>query len=767
MKFYALPKAIRVFAVLALLLSATWSGLMPRLASAQTTNLDSTQDAFVDPINSGTNYDVQQLELTYSNFPAFVATRRAVVQFDVSGVGNDISTAQLVVQVVANNTPAGATVEIGLYGADDGWTEENVTFASAPSEGALLQTVSVASGALDTVTFDAAEVGAYIESQRTGDGVASFVLRLASGSGNLGFGGNLLLEDREGSANGVDGDEPYLVLPAALPPVADAGPDQTVTDADNSGSETVTLDGSGSSDPSGVIESYVWSENGVEIATGVNPDVLFAVGTHVVTLTVTDNDGQTGTDTVTITVEAGVTGEVDLAIEPTQSAVQVGETFAVDIEVRAGTQQVDGAAAYVNFDPALLQVDSVVPGSELTTELRNDFDNAAGEVNVAYGTFSNFPSGTFVLATITFQAIDVSPSTSLTFNAQLPRQSEVTFGGQPTLGDTIPGTVEILNISVTGQVDLEGRSPAPNAAWSIPLTVQFYPAGETTPAYEFTPTTDNTGAFTVQGVEAGTYDIAVKNVHTLQNIVRDVEIVAGQANQVDVGTLREGDSNNDNFVTIVDFSILANTFNLCAGDGGYDERPDFNEDDCVGISDFSLLTNHYDEPGDTIGDVQATAAPTALPAAGGATLRAEATGDATAANAYFDVSLQIEADDQAIDAASAILTFDPGAVRVVEIRPSDQLGTTLLSEYDNDGGSLRYEAGTLGQPFPRGVIGLATVRFQRIAAADSAPVTLSGQSRVYRAGANVLSGFASETLDVEPLGQQLDSHVFLPLTPQQ
>ena len=41
------------------------------------------------------------------------------------------------------------------------------------------------------------------------------------------------------------------------PPVANAGPDQTVTDTDNSGAELVTLDGSGATDPDGYIVSYV------------------------------------------------------------------------------------------------------------------------------------------------------------------------------------------------------------------------------------------------------------------------------------------------------------------------------------------------------------------------------------------------------------------------------------------------------------------------------------------------------------------------------
>ncbi|MFC2101177.1 PKD domain-containing protein, partial [Bacteroidota bacterium] len=98
------------------------------------------------------------------------------------------------------------------------------------------------------------------------------------------------------------------------PPVADAGIDQTVTDSDNNGSESVTLDGSGSYDNDGTIASYVWTENGSQVATGVNPSVSFNIGTHNIDLTVTDDDGLSGTDVVTIIVNApGTGGSVSLA----------------------------------------------------------------------------------------------------------------------------------------------------------------------------------------------------------------------------------------------------------------------------------------------------------------------------------------------------------------------------------------------------------------------------------------------------------------------
>ncbi|MCM2359959.1 MAG: PKD domain-containing protein, partial [Geobacteraceae bacterium] len=116
------------------------------------------------------------------------------------------------------------------------------------------------------------------------------------------------------------------------PPVANAGVDQSVTDADGSGSESVTLNGSASSDPDGTISSYVWNEGATQIATGATPTVTLAVGSHTITLTVTDNGGATATDTVVVTVQAQVTtppGSFSL-VAPTNGKTNVAKTPAFD-----------------------------------------------------------------------------------------------------------------------------------------------------------------------------------------------------------------------------------------------------------------------------------------------------------------------------------------------------------------------------------------------------------------------------------------------------
>ena len=90
-----------------------------------------------------------------------------------------------------------------------------------------------------------------------------------------------------------------------LPPIADAGGNQTVHDSNGDGFEEITFDGSGSSDPEEGTLLYEWEEEGVVLSSGVSFSKDFSVGTYSVTLTVTDDGGAIDTDTVTITITDG------------------------------------------------------------------------------------------------------------------------------------------------------------------------------------------------------------------------------------------------------------------------------------------------------------------------------------------------------------------------------------------------------------------------------------------------------------------------------
>jgi subtilisin len=116
--------------------------------------------------------------------------------------------------------------------------------------------------------------------------------------------------------------------PLPRPPVADAGPDQTVTVSADSREKVVTLDGSGSYDPDGSIVSYEWDTGETTPLTGQTVSATFAIGTHTVTLAVTDNDGLTATDTMTVIVRALASPPVaDFAGMPTSGDVPLEVMF--------------------------------------------------------------------------------------------------------------------------------------------------------------------------------------------------------------------------------------------------------------------------------------------------------------------------------------------------------------------------------------------------------------------------------------------------------
>jgi len=82
-------------------------------------------------------------------------------------------------------------------------------------------------------------------------------------------------------------------------PIAKAGNDQTITEG-----ESVELDGSNSYDPDGTVVAYEWSENGAILSNSA----LFTLtnlllGTHTITLKVTDNDNNMNIDTLVVNVK--------------------------------------------------------------------------------------------------------------------------------------------------------------------------------------------------------------------------------------------------------------------------------------------------------------------------------------------------------------------------------------------------------------------------------------------------------------------------------
>ncbi|RBI61213.1 hypothetical protein DMJ13_15960 [halophilic archaeon] len=133
---------------------------------------------------------------------------------------------------------------------------------------------------------------------------------------------------------------PSLVV-ANEAPLADAGLDQQVTRG-----STVLLDATGSRDPDGRIERYEWV---IKTPTGrtVTPDCSDcartrfepgAVGTYTVTVTVTDDDGATSSDTLYVTVSPGESPKLDL---DGPNDTTVGKQTSYSATIDAGTASLE------------------------------------------------------------------------------------------------------------------------------------------------------------------------------------------------------------------------------------------------------------------------------------------------------------------------------------------------------------------------------------------------------------------------------------------
>ncbi|GAF82001.1 unnamed protein product, partial [marine sediment metagenome] len=134
---------------------------------------------------------------------------------------------------------------------------------------------------------------------------------------------------------------------ANRPPVANGGEDQTVEQESYEGTE-VTLDGSASTDPDSAegtnddIVYFDWFEGDTFLGSGEIIEYTFPLGSHTVTLVVTDSFGETDEDDVTIVVQ-----------DTTPPIVNAGSSIRVEQETYEGTTVALNGSAVDNCDAEL------------------------------------------------------------------------------------------------------------------------------------------------------------------------------------------------------------------------------------------------------------------------------------------------------------------------------------------------------------------------------------------------------------------------------
>jgi hypothetical protein len=133
---------------------------------------------------------------------------------------------------------------------------------------------------------------------------------------NLGV--HMVMLNATDDAGNTGTDTVTVTVVDTIPPEVDAGSDVTVEQESHAGTE-VTLS-SNVTDICSTEFDFVWSENGVVLGTEQDLTYTFNLGTHVVMLNATDMGGNTGTDTVTVTVVDTIPPEVDAGSDVTVEA---------------------------------------------------------------------------------------------------------------------------------------------------------------------------------------------------------------------------------------------------------------------------------------------------------------------------------------------------------------------------------------------------------------------------------------------------------------
>lgn len=155
---------------------------------------------------------------------------------------------------------------------------------------------------------------------------------------------------------------------------------------------------------------------------------------------------------------------VDLVLLPPSQTVERGDIFEVAIEAQCNGQDITGIAAFIDFDPAYLEVQSVTDGGTLTNFVVSDYDNVAGTIDYNAGTFTQpLPSGTFTVAIIEFKAMSPDGNVSLNFSVAFPRESYADFGGESKLGGLHGTTVTIIEESTPDNENTPSESTPDNS----------------------------------------------------------------------------------------------------------------------------------------------------------------------------------------------------------------------------------------------------------------------------------------------------------------
>ena len=342
------------------------------------------------------------------------------------------------------------------------------------------------------------------------------------------------------------------------PPIANAGSDRTVAF-----SETVTLDGSTSSDDS-MIATYAWLQSsGTDVslsdAAAMSPTFTApdTAATLVFSLTVTDDAGAIATATVTITVEAAPTSQRPIANAGIDQTVAPGASVTLDGSASSdpdGTimtyawSQTSGSPAVSLSNAAAMSPTFIAPDSATTLVFSLTVTDNADDTATA-------------MVTITVEAAPANqPPTASAGSAQSVAFGEtVTLDGSASSDDSMIATYAWSQSSGSPAVSLS------NAAAMSPTFIA--PDTATTLVFSLT-VADNVGATATATVtitvEAAPNQLPIASVGSAQTVAFSAPVTLdGSASRDPDGTIMTyawSQSSGSPAVSLSDTAAMSPTF---------------------------------------------------------------------------------------------------------------------------------------------------------------------------------------------------------------
>jgi phosphodiesterase/alkaline phosphatase D-like protein len=243
------------------------------------------------------------------------------------------------------------------------------------------------------------------------------------------------------------------------------------------------------------------------------------------------------------------------------------------------------ASTSITSSSAILNGTLVNKGSAATV-------NVSFQWGTAPGIYPNETTVQLLTSTSAFNmpVSGLNPSTTYYYRAKA-------VGDGTAYGEEMSFTTQGLAI-VEFMVDLQGGS-RPDSGYVIPLTVKLFTPGSDvlngTPVYILNLTTTKSGANAIAqcpGIIPANYDITAVSEHTLMNVKRNVTVTSPSV-AVSLGTLLEGNADNNNIVDILDLGLFIFAYNTMIGGSGYDAMVDFDRNGIINMLDFGLLSFNY------------------------------------------------------------------------------------------------------------------------------------------------------------------------------